>query len=306
MNLGNYTEDYLKRNHNYVAGSLSRTTSENMVTITYEYSTNTSKNALIGTGAGAGVAAGSGAAIGFAFGGPIGALAGGAIGFFSGAGVGGGVGFAIPENEKFTKYFDANSGDYLGETKEQAVARAISKGIEKFRSQNFSNARDLFQAAYYHSPNGSYEEKTGQVHRIVTDSLIEGMSLIKNESYAEGKEKIMKAYLESSNREMKAVISSKRDELAEKLNSDALNNFQAGNWSKAEELFNNAYMLCTDGYRNENTFKNRRTVASKMKSISASNEVADLKDALNATSDSSMRSVIENRLKIAKKNAADK
>jgi hypothetical protein len=182
---------------------------------------------------------------------------------------------------------------------ETNIGEQIAVGKKDFLNLDFGEAREQFDSAYMVAEGGSSEETEAKKLLELTDRMIAGIGKFDSGNYVEARAD-MDAVHNSANGDMQKAIGRKRNEFAETINSKGLDQFEVGNWMKANELFNEAYLLSTDGYSSKASFENNRHVAAKLKTIPTSNEVAVLEDALNSTQNQRMRQTISIKLANAK------
>lgn len=132
--------------------------------------------------------------------------------------------------------------------------------------------------------------------------------MVSSGNYNDARKVLKNASSITTDKPMKLAVDKIIDQQAEKISATAVEHFQQINWMRAKELFNYAYLTCSEGYTNEKEFQNLRGIAEKMRLINASNETTMLTRLMSLTQNSTVRNVISARLEAAKKanpNAAE-
>jgi outer membrane lipoprotein SlyB len=210
--LTDYTEEKLT-SRSYKPGSLQITKNHNTVTVTYE-TLNYNSIAVGGLGGEVGGAVG-GAVIGSVvpvIGTALGAIVGSIGGLIGGAL----IGSQFVVTDRHEKIFDADTGEYLGETKLQAAREENRRGVKKFVQLDFQKAKKYFSSSFQNTPPGSHEEATAKANLKAVDSVMLGVELMEGGNYSAGRQKLTDAMSETSDVAMRNAISAKLKILAER------------------------------------------------------------------------------------------
>jgi outer membrane lipoprotein SlyB len=212
--LTDYTEEKLtSRFKTHKSGSLQITKNYNAVTVTYE-TLNYDSIAVGGLG-GQGGGAVAGAVIGSVV--PVvGTAVGAVFGAFGGLIGGALIGSQFPATDRHEKIFDADTGEYLGETKLEAAKEENRRGVKKFVQHEFQKAEKYFSSSYFNTPAGSHEEAMAKANMNAVTSVLQGVELIEGEKYSEGRQRFTDAMNETSDVAMRNAISAKLKILAER------------------------------------------------------------------------------------------
>jgi tetratricopeptide (TPR) repeat protein len=173
---------------------------------------------------------------------------------------------------------------------------AIASGVDDFTNESFDSARNKFSAVFTNAVDGSNEQVLAKTHLYITDAVTSGIELMNHDNFVEGRKKLKGALYEATETSMKKAIEMRLNELAESLERKALIHFQRGDWQKAQEFYEHAFMTCTSDFGNEQELKTRLRTLKRLNMINSDNEIDELIDVLSMTADVTMRRAISSRL----------
>ncbi|XP_053682193.1 uncharacterized protein LOC128732817 isoform X1 [Sabethes cyaneus] len=188
-----------------------------------------------------------------------------------------------------TLYFDEASGDEISSAKAEENRRKNrqadelgQRGNELWSQGKYREALEKFRQAYLKCTNGYSQEASfkskrdkAETEAQAADWNAEGNRLFRQEKFGEAEQKYRLAYDHSkepnarrtyaSNRETAARRAEEqlKNQLAEQLNREGNGLFNGRRYGEAYDKYNQAYILCTSGYSQEDEFKNNRDSAQR-------------------------------------------
>ncbi|KAG5668749.1 hypothetical protein PVAND_016676 [Polypedilum vanderplanki] len=155
------------------------------------------------------------------------------------------------------KFFDKVTGIFLGNSKEKAVEKSASLGIENFLTGNLNEAKRLFNCAYKNSDINSETEKHYKDLLDITKLVIEADDDLNRKKFSNCVINMQNAYIDCNHPEMKMKIAEIRNEKAEKFFKMAENYASEGNEKVAMEFYKLTYKICTPDHPRKDDFKKK-------------------------------------------------